>query len=275
MLLKRGIKSEEVKQLQQKLGLPSDGQFGEQTELAVKEWQRKYGLLPDGIVGNMTWEKMFDPKIDTVVESIKPLDDNQNIINKLIWIIPATVLNELPDTFKVFNITSPLRIAHFLSQCGHESGSFKFVRENLNYPPEGLLKVFGKYFNSQNVMSYARNPEKIASRVYANRMGNGDEESGDGYKFRGRGYLQVTGKDSYRAFGKKIDVDLISNPDLIATTYPLLSAAWFFDTNGLIKMSDNGSSEDVIKLITKRVNGGFNGLDDRIIRFNKIYQLIK
>lgn len=275
MLLKIGTKNDDVKKLQSKLGLSDDGIFGKDTELAVKEWQRNHGLVDDGIVGNNTWNKMFNVQEEQINEISEIPHNNEIDLNKLRGFVPDSVLLEMRDTLKIFQINTPLRIAHFLSQCGHESGGFKFVRENLNYPADGLLKVFKKYFNEDNVGKYARNPEKIGSRVYANRMGNGDEESGDGYKFRGRGYLQITGKENYREFGKVIEVDIVNNPDLIATNYPLLSAAWFFKTRGLITMSDKGPGVDVITSITLRVNGGKNGLDDRIQRFNKIYQAIK
>lgn len=274
MLLKRGSKGQEVKKLQAKLGLDDDGIFGAGTELSVKEWQKNNGLVSDGIVGNETWKKMFTEEPVHVVETINH-NSSPSDFDALIGIIPKDVLLQLPETCKIFNLNSPLRIAHFLSQCSHESGGFKFVRENLNYSAEGLVKYFSKYFNETTAKQYAKNPEKIASKVYANRMGNGDENSGDGYKYRGRGYLQITGKSNYKDFGNAIEVDLLSDPDLVASKYPLLSASWFFETNGLIKMSDKGSSVDVIKLITKRVNGGFNGLDDRIKQFDRIYGRIK
>ena len=155
---------------------------------------------------------------------------------------------------------------------GHYIGSLK---NRVIMQDSGAYDPFVMIADTQAFTDNARNPEKIGSRVYANRMGNGDEKSGDGYKFRGRGYLQITGKENYREFGKVIEVDLVNNPDLIATNYPLLSAAWFFKTRGLITMSDKGPGVDVITSITLRVNGGKNGLDDRIQRFNKIYQAIK
>lgn len=161
-----------------------------------------------------------------------------------------------------------LCLAHFLAQCSHESGDFKHTTENLNYSEQGLLKIFPKYFNSDTAKLYARNPEKIASKVYANRMGNSDEQSKEGWKFRGRGYLQITGKNNYKLFGNFIGHDLINNPEAVATIYPLESAYWFFNVNKLWDICKEGDSEKTIKKLTLRINGGVNGLQDRITKFN-------
>ena len=184
--------------------------------------------------------------------------------------LPENVYNEL----LTLNILSRMRLAHFLAQIAHESGNFKFVRENLNYSAAGLKKTFGKYFTPQELLKYANKPDKIANRVYANRMGNGDEVSGDGYRYRGRGYLQLTGKDNYSKFEKYIGEDILNNPDLVATKYPLMSAAFFFDKNNLWKICDKGTSGDVVKELTKRINGGLNGLEDRQKKFTFFYNLI-
>jgi putative chitinase len=142
------------------------------------------------------------------------------------------------------------------------------VTENLNYSADGLLKIFPKYFANKLNESYARNPEKIASRVYASRMGNGDELSKDGFKFRGRGYIQLTGKDNYTKFTQFIGEDCVANPDLVATKYPLASAAFFFNSNGLWALCDKGADTAAVTAVTKRVNGGTHGLDDRLAKFN-------
>jgi len=181
--------------------------------------------------------------------------------------IPSIASTQIMNVVTKYNITNPLRVAHFMAQISHESGNFKFVKENLNYSKESLLKVFPKYFNAQNVDAYARNPEKIGSRVYANRMGNGDEASKEGYVFCGRGYLQVTGKDNYRAFSQFIGEDCVANPELVATKYPMESAIWFFDKNKLWDICDKGDTTDVVTSLTKRINGGTNGLDDRLAKF--------
>ena len=195
-------------------------------------------------------------------------------LSKLKGHIPDNVLGMIPETAEKFQINTPIRLAHFLAQCGHESAGFKVAQENLNYSAKGLLGIFKKYFPTEDLAKqYERKPEKIANRVYANRMGNGDEASGDGFKYRGRGFIQLTGKDNYTAFGKSIGVDIASNPELVATKYPLLSAAWFFSKNCL-KKCDLGAGNDAVLAVTKCVNGGTIGLEDRTKHFNEYYQLL-
>jgi putative chitinase len=139
-----------------------------------------------------------------------------------------------------------------------------------------LLGIFKKYFPTEaKALQYERKPEKIANLVYGSRMGNGDEVSGDGYKFRGRGYIQLTGKNNYVAFGKAINEDIAVNPDLVATKYPLLSAAWFWSSNSLNALADKGADDASVTAITKRVNGGTIGLPDRIKHFKEYYALLK
>jgi putative chitinase len=196
-------------------------------------------------------------------------------LEKLKGHIPEAVIAQIPDTAKKFNITNPLRLAHFLAQCGHESGGFKAVSENVNYSADGLKKIFGKYFPGNLNESYARNPEKIANRVYGDRMGNGSETTGEGYKFRGRGYIQLTGKSNYSEFDKVVPEDILTTPDLVATKYPLMSAAFFFNKNGLWTICDKGADTDTVTAVTKRVNGGTIGLQDRIKHFNEYYSLLK
>jgi putative chitinase len=197
-------------------------------------------------------------------------------LNKLKGHVPDSVIAQLPDTMVKFELNTPLRLAHFLAQAGHESGGFKAVTENLNYGAKGLRGIFGKYFPTDaKALEYERKPEKIANLVYGNRMGNGAETTGEGFKFRGRGYIQLTGKANYEAFDKVVSEDLISNPDLVATKYPLLSAAWFFHKNGLHKIADEGATEAVVTKVTKRVNGGTIGLVDRLKHFNEYYNLLK
>ena len=196
-------------------------------------------------------------------------------LDKLKGHIPDSVIAQLPDTIAKFELNTPLRLAHFLAQAGHESGGFRAVNENLNYGAKGLRGIFGKYFKDDaTAKAHERKPEKIANVVYANRMGNGSTASGEGWKFRGRGYIQLTGKDNYTAFGKAINEDIISNPDLVATKYALLSAAWFFHKNGLHKIADKGATDAVVTLVTKRVNGGTIGLADRIKHFKEYHALL-
>ena len=278
MLLKIGSRGDDVKKLQEKLGVEAIGTFGPKTEAAVKAWQKANGLKDDGIVGDATWSKLFGEsapvvavvKEDVVIPSGGPLN-----LEKLKGHIPDAVIAQIPETAAKFNITNNLRLAHFLSQCGHESGGFKAVSENLNYSADGLKKIFGKYFPGNLNESYARQPEKIAARVYASRMGNGDEASKEGFKFRGRGYIQLTGKANYTNFTKFIGEDCISNPDLVATKYPLASAAFFFDSNKLWAICDKGADDATVTAVTKRVNGGTIGLADRIKHFKEYYNLLK
>jgi putative chitinase len=196
-------------------------------------------------------------------------------LEKLKGHIPDSVIGQIPGIQDKFEINTPLRLAHFLAQCGHESGGFKLVQENLNYGAKGLMGIFKKYFPDETTaLAYERKPEKIANVVYASRMGNGDKTSGDGWKFHGRGFIQLTGKDNYVAFGKSISEDMAANPDLVATKYPLASAAWFFNKNGLHKLADGGATDAVVTSITKRVNGGTIGLEDRIKHFKEYHALL-
>jgi len=279
MLLKIGSKGEDVKKLQSKLGLGADGIFGAGTAAAVKKWQAENGLGADGIVGDGTWSKMFGG--ETIKEDKIIIPTVVNIssvgglkIDKLKGHIPDSVIAQIPETAAKFNITNNLRLAHFLAQCGHESGGFKAVSENVNYSASGLKGIFGKYFPGNLAESYARQPQKIASRVYGGRMGNGPEATGEGWKFRGRGYIQLTGKQNYTNFAKFIGEDTVSNPDLVATKYPLASAAFFFDSNKLWAICDKGADNATVTAVTKRVNGGTIGLADRIKHFNEYYKLL-
>lgn len=174
-------------------------------------------------------------------------------------------------------ITTALRASHFLSQCAHESGNFRVFEENLNYSALRLLQVFPKYFPSTEVASqYARNPQKIASRVYANRMGNGSEESGEGWKYRGRGIIQLTGKNNYKAYADAtLSHEIMENPDAVKDyIHAINSAAWYWNSRNLNDVADKGSDEGVILLITKKVNGGINGLHERQKKFNEIYKIL-
>jgi putative chitinase len=176
---------------------------------------------------------------------------------------------------KFYNLT-PERAAHFFAQTGHETGDFKVYNENLNYSAQGLQGIFGKYFPGNLEESYARQPEKIANRVYASRMGNGDEASGDGWKFRGRGAIQLTGKDNYTQFSKHINKpEILTNPDLVSTDYSFESALFFFDKNKLWSICDQGVNEAAILALTKRVNGGTHGLEDRKAKTLKFYGYVK
>jgi putative chitinase len=170
-----------------------------------------------------------------------------------------------------YKIDTPEEIARFMAQCGHESNDFSVRSENLNYSTKGLLKTFWKYFDETTAPAYARRPEKIANRVYANRMANGNEASGDGWKFRGRGIIQLTGKANYRACSEDLfqDERLLANPETVAEpNMALQSALWFWGKNKLNSISD-------MRVLTKRINGGYNGWDDRIARYNHAIKILK
>jgi len=196
-------------------------------------------------------------------------------LDKLKGHVPDTVIAQIPGVMESFGVNTPLRLAHFLAQCGHESGGFRLTQENLNYSAKGLMGIFKKYFPTQALAdAYARKPEKIANRVYGARMGNGPEASGEGFKFRGRGYIQLTGKSNYAAFDAAVPDDILANPDLVSTKHALASAAWFWKKNGLNLIADTGSSTEVVTKITKRVNGGTIGLADRIKHFKEYHALL-
>lgn len=180
-------------------------------------------------------------------------------------------LEPLIKCFDRFEINTSERIAMFLAQVGHESAGLKTVKENLNYSAERLIQVFPKYFRNVSATSYARNPEKIANRVYANRMGNGPEESGDGWKYRGRGAIQLTGKDNYGRFAKSMGMKLEDVPAYLETPEgAIMSAGWFWDVN---KLNESADAEDV-EASTRKINGGVNGLDDRKKHYKKIRSII-
>jgi putative chitinase len=243
MLLKTGSSGDDVKKLQEKLGLKSDGSFGPGTEKAVKEWQTKNGFTADGIIGDKSWSKLFG--------EVKPeltFSPSEFKLEKLKGQIPDNVLAQIPDTAAKFGITTNLRLAHFLSQCAHESGNFKYTSE----------------LGGENYL-----------KKYEGRKDLGNTEVGDGVKFKGRGYLQCTGRVNYKSLSEAFGVDFISNPELVSTDYPLSSAGWFFKKNKLWSICDKGSSDLVVKELTKRINGGYNGYDDRLLRFNKIWNILK
>ena len=197
-------------------------------------------------------------------------------LKKLDTKIPIHIAEQIPMVIDKFKIDTALRLSHFLAQCSHESGNFKVTTENLNYSSKGLMTTFKKYFPTIEVAGlYERKPLSIANKVYANRGGNGSEESGDGWKYRGRGYIQLTLKDNYKAFDAFVEEDIVSSPDLVATKYPLLSAAWFWNSRNLNLLADKGTSDADVTAIRKKVNGGIIGLDDTIKQFNFFYNILK
>lgn len=173
----------------------------------------------------------------------------------------------LPD----YGIDTPQRVAAFIAQCAHESANFTALQENLNYKAESLCRVWPKYFNTSNCQEYAHNPEKIANRAYANRMGNGDEASGDGWRYCGRGLIQLTGKSNYQAFADSIEVAVESVPEYLATFEGAVqSACWFWESNNLNQYADNND----ILTMTKRINGGTLGLEDRTKHYHHALEVL-
>lgn len=175
--------------------------------------------------------------------------------------------------FDRYQINTPLRVAHFMAQVCHESGNFKYTSENLNYSAKALRAVFGKYFSTDEIAEeYARQPEKIASVVYANRMGNGDEQSGEGWQYRGRGFIQLTGKENYQNYAQSCGDDVVANPEMVADDpiHCVGGAGWYWDSRSLNRYAD----EDDIKTVTKRINGGFHGLDDRQAKLDNAKQVL-
>jgi putative chitinase len=301
--LKQGSSGPDVKALQQKLkdlGFDPngvDGNFGPGTTKAVIAFQQSKGLQTDGLVGPGTQAALdatAKPSAPTgggaastsgsavagsaistgAVPATAPVTAPNLNLAGLAGKIPDDVLAQIPAAAAEFNITSNLRLAHFLAQCALESMNFTATVENLNYSAQRLLQVFPKYFKNVDVNAYARNPEKIGSRVYANRMGNGDEASGDGFKFRGRGYIQLTGRNNYTSFSQFVGEDCVANPDQVATKYPLASAAFFFNSNNIWAVCDQGSSDATVTSVTMRVNGGTHGLAERIQNFKKFNQAL-
>jgi putative chitinase len=279
MLLKKGDNNDSVKQLQVRLGVEAIGTFGPKTEAAVIAWQKANGLTADGIVGDGTWGKLFPTTTQptpAVVSAPTTILVSSFKLDKLKGHIPDSVIAAIPDTAAKFNITNVLRLAHFLAQAGHESGQFKATSENLNYSSKGLLGIFPRYFNAATAEQYARKPEMIASKVYGGRMGNGAEPTQEGYKFRGRGPIQLTGKANYQAFATDFFEDpetVINDPDLVTDDVPtsLYSALWFWNKNKINKYADASD----IKGMTKVINGGYIGLEDRIKHYNHAIEVLE
>lgn len=236
-LLKIGSTGPDVSKLQMTLGIAVDGSFGTATETAVKAFQAQHNLVADGIVGDNTWAILFPSAPAEDLGSLK--------ISKLTGVLTANVLSQIPSTAIKFNITTNLRLAHFLSQCAHESGNFQWVTE------------------------FATGSE------YEGRLDLGNTQPGDGVRFKGRGYIQLTGRANYTAFSKFCGEDCVTNPELVAVKYPMMSAAYFFNSNGLWATCDLGDTTDCVKAVTKRVNGGYNGLEERQSYFTKFWTLLK
>ena len=293
-ILRQGSSGTDVTELQQKLkdlrfdpnGV--DGNFGPGTKAAVIAFQQSKGLQADGIAGPATLAALQSNGVEaaaggevsggSVGESVAPAEAaTAGALNLggLTGKLPAAVIAQIPDTAKEFGITTNLRLAHFLAQCALESTGFTATLENLSYSAQRLLQVFPKYFRGVDPNDYARNPEKIGNRVYANRMGNGDEASGDGFKFRGRGYIQLTGKNNYTSFSQFVGEDCVANPDLVATKYPLASAAFYFNSNNVWAICDRGADDATVTKVSIAVNGSPpHAVPERIQNFRKFIQAL-
>jgi putative chitinase len=290
-VLKLGSSGPDVTALQTKLKQlgfdPNgvDGNFGPGTQSALIAFQKSKGLSPDGQAGPNTMAALQSAGAGTgsaaasgSTSSGAAAAANAPGLNlaALTGLLPASVIAQIPETAQKFGITSDLRLAHFLAQCALESMEFKATVEKLGYSSaDRILKVFKKYFNGVNPAPYVNNPEKLGNRVYANRMGNGDEASGDGYKFRGRGYIQLTGKNNYTSFSNFIGDDCVANPDLVATTYPLASAGFFFNSNKIWAICDQGSSDAAVFAVSRAVNGNPpHAVPERTQYFRKFFNAL-
>ena len=301
-VLRQGSSGPDVTNLQQKLkdlGFDPngvDGNFGPGTRDAVIAFQQSKGLQADGIAGPATLAALEGSgadanngtgggaTTDSAGATAAPGDDAAanpepssattgnaagalNLAG-LAGHVPAAVIAQIPETALKFGITTNLRLAHFLAQCALESTGFTATVENLNYRAARLLQVFPKYFRGVDTAAYANNPAKIANRVYANRMGNGDEASGDGFKFRGRGYIQLTGKNNYAKFSEFIGEDCVASPDLVAAKYPLASAGFYFNSNNIWAICDRGADDATVTRVSIAVNGSPpHGVPERLQNF--------
>ncbi len=282
--LKQGSSGPAVKDLQRKLkdlGFDPngvDGNFGPGTRAALIAFQQSKGLQPDGIAGPATLAALqagdVSANASPLPSPVPTVAGGALSLAGLSGLVPDSVIAQIPAAASEFGITTNLRLAHFLAQCALESNGFTATVENLNYSAPRILQVFPKYFKGIDPTPYAHNPAKLGSRVYANRMGNGDEASSDGFKFRGRGYIQLTGKNNYKSFSTFVGQDCVANPDLVATKFPLASASFFFNSNNIWAICDKGADDATVTRVTKAVNGGTHGLAERLQNFKKFKQAL-
>jgi putative chitinase len=288
-VLKQGSSGPDVKDLQQKLkdlGFDPngvDGHFGPGTTKAVTAFQQSKGLQADGVAGPATLAALQgDGAADAGAGDGSAGGDAAGAtanagglnLDGLAGKVPAGVIAQIPEAAQDFGITTNLRLAHFLAQCALESNNFTATVENLNYRAARLMEIFPRFFRGVDPAAFANNPEEIGNRVYANRMGNGDEASGDGFKFRGRGYIQLTGRNNYTSFSTFVGEDCVANPDLVATKFPLASAAFYFKSNNIWAICDRGADDGTVTQVTKAVNGGTHGLAERLQNFKKFMQAL-
>lgn len=287
-ILKRGSDGPDVTALQKRLkslGFDPkgvDGHFGPGTEAAVRAFQKAEGLTINGKVGPTTRAALENDSAagastgtSSSPAGVTAAGTGGLELAGLKGKLPDSVIAQIPQAAADFGINSNLRLAHFLAQCALESTGFTATVENLNYSAPRILVVFKKYFAKTDPAPYAHNPQKLGSRVYANRLGNGDEASGDGFRFRGRGYIQLTGKNNYSSFSNFVGEDCVANPDLVATKYPLASAAFYFSSNKIWAICDKGADVATVTKVSEAVNGRPpNALAERIQNFKKFIQAL-
>lgn len=281
MLLKKGSTGDLVKKLQEKLGLTADGAFGSGTEAAVKDWQAKNGLTADGLVGEQTLAKLGISESAAASPAPQVPSGPVNFA-ALSGKVPASILALLPEAFAKYGIDTALEASHFLAQIAHESGEFTIKTESMKYTtPQRIVDIWPSRFNldgsggKKNANEYARNEEKLAEAVYGGRMGNNNP--GDGFRFRGGGFLQLTGKDAYKGYAAYLGKSVEETADLLRSDnyYALDAALWEYCINmKLNAVASTGTSQDVVKKISRTVNGGLIGINERIEKFNKYYSLL-
>ena len=295
-VLKQGSSGPDVQALQQRLkelgfdpnGL--DGNFGPGTEKAVRAFQQASGLGVDGKVGPGTQAALdaaggAAPHAGGEAVGVSlgagtgtapaPASTPNLNLGALAGKVPEAVLAQIPQTAADFGITTNLRLAHFLAQCALESTGFTATVENLNYSAQRIPKIFKKRFQGVDPTPFAQNPEKLGNFVYSNKNGNGDVASGDGFKFRGRGYIQLTGRSNYRSFSNFVGEDCVANPDLVATKYPLSSAAFYFSSNNIWTICDRGSDDGTIRQVSIAVNGqNPHAVPERTANFKKFMKAL-
>ena len=281
MLLKIGSTGDLVKKLQESLGIGADGTFGPGTESALKKWQAANGLEADGLAGAGTLAKMG---ISTDVPVVDSADSHPANFAALKGKVPDRILPIIQEAFPKYEITSNLRAAHFLAQIAHESGDFTIKTESMNYTtPARIVSIWPSRFNldgsdgKKNANEYIKNESKLAEAVYGNRAELGNNQPGDGFRFRGGGYLQLTGREAYKGYAAYIGKSVEDTADLLRSDdhYAMDAACWEYALRmKLNPVADMGTYEDVVKKITKRVNGGYIGLEERLSNFKKFYAVL-
>ena len=288
-ILKQGDKGQMVTELQNLLyaagqHVDRDGDFGKMTEQGVKNFQRQHGLMVDGVAGPQTMAALRSMSESGIVSDAGAQAMSGGVTAaQLRQIMPQAGANtdkfagSLNAAMQKYQINTPARIAAFLAQIGHESGQLSRVVENLNYSAERLAAVWPNRYRSGGkpnalAMQIARNPQAIANHTYANRMGNGSVESGDGWKYRGRGLIQVTGRGNYATYSSSLNLPLIERPELLEQPeHAAMSAAAYWAKNSLNRLADAGD----MRYITKIINGSYNGLSDRLALWERAKKVLK